>query len=386
MTAPVLNSFDLAFLRTRDARRRIGVAGALGAVLGLLYFFVAPSWYRSVLTVVPVKAQSGGVSALLGGELGGLAAAFGGSGSGTADVARISAVLQSTSVTDAVIDKFSLMSRYGASHRELARQRLWDRCAVVALPKPALVQLTCEDKDPRFVQEMLLYFAEHGNAVFRRISVSSATEEVRFLDRRIAELRKQAEESAVRMREFQEKHQIVDLEGQARALVSSFAAVNSQRIAKKMELDYARRFSARDEASARQLESQLSIMDEALRDLEVSGEALPPPSGGAGKAQPKGLFPAAMAVPKLRAEYEKLYRDRKVAEATLVFSLDRLEAARANEARDVSTFQVLDAPTLPTKRSRPRGSESVLLGALLGLAAGTVWARLKFRRPGAQAS
>lgn len=380
MTEPLLRSIDLSFLRTRDAKRRIGVAAVLGAILGLVYFVVAPSWYRSVLTVVPVKAPSGGVSSLLGGELGGLAAAFGGSGPGTADVARIAAVLQSTSVTDAVIDKFSLQTRYGASYRELARQRLWQRCVVVPLPKPAIVQLTCEDKDPRFVQEMLQYFAEYGNQVFRRISVSAATEEVRFLERRIAELRKQAEESAVRMREFQEKHQIVDLEGQARALVSSVAAVNAQRITKKMELDYARRFSTRDEASARQLESQLSIMDEALRDLEVAGEDLPPTAGNPGKGQGRGLLPAAMAVPKLRAEYERLYRDRKVAEATLVFSLDRLEAARASEARDVSTFQVLDAPTVPTKRSRPRGSESLFLGTLLGIAAGTVWARLKYRR------
>ncbi len=74
------------------------------------------------------------------------------------------------------------------------------------------------------------------------------------------------------------------------------------------------------------------------------------------------MFPAALSVPRLRAEFEKLYRDRKVAEATLVLSLDRLESARASEARDVSTFQVLDSPTLPTRKARPRGSV-VLVGA-----------------------
>lgn len=85
------------------------------------------------------------------------------------------------------------------------------------------------------------------------------------------------------------------------------------------------------------------------------------------------MFPGTLEVPALRAEYEKLYRDRRVAEATLIFALDRLEGARASEARDVSTFQVLDPPTVPTRKSRPRTSLAVLLGAAVGLLAALAW-------------
>ena len=140
-------------------------------------------------------------------------------------------------------------------------------------------------------------------------------------------------------------------------------------------------FAARDEASTRQLESQLSVVNETLRDLEVQHEDLPGPAaaGSPAKGGTRGLFPAAMAVPKLRAEFEKLYRDRKVVEATLVFALDRLEGARAAEARDVSTFQILDPPALPTRRSRPRTSVSVAVGALLGLLGGVAFEYWKNR-------
>jgi uncharacterized protein involved in exopolysaccharide biosynthesis len=85
-------------------------------------------------------------------------------------------------------------------------------------------------------------------------------------------------------------------------------------------------------------------------------------------------------VPRLRAEYEALYRDRKVAEATLVFSLDRLEAARATEARDVSSFQILDPPTLPSRRSRPKGLETVGIAAVLGLLVGLTFEWRRARR------
>jgi hypothetical protein len=336
---------------------------------------------------VPAKApSSGGIANLIGGELGGLGASVAGIAGGTADNARIAAVLQSTAVTDAVIARFNLKSRYGLATQEDARDVVWSHCGVKSLPKPNLVQLWCEDTDPAFVRDMVGYFAEFGNQMFARVGFSSASEEVRYLERRVGELRRQADEAATRIREFQEVHQIVDLDSQARAIVSSMAGLNAQRISKRMELEYARNFASPDEAGSRQLESQLSVVDEQLRGLEEKGGpgipgAKPSPAGGR-----SGLFPAALAVPKLRSEYESLYRDRKVAEASLVFALDRLEGAKASEARDVSTFQVLDPPTVATRKSRPRGSATTALGLLLGGGATTAlefWRARRRRSPSA---
>ncbi|WP_242360372.1 hypothetical protein [Anaeromyxobacter sp. SG17] len=289
--------------------------------------------------------------------------------------------MQSIEVSDAVIDKFDLRSRYRQKFQEKTRAALWRHCDVETLPKPNLVQLSCEDKDPRFVQAMLAYFAEYANRVFRRVSVSSASEEVRFLEKRVAELRQQSDDAASRMREFQEQYKIVDLDTQARAVVSALAALNSQRITKQLELDYARTFSAGDETTTRQLESQLWVMRENLRELEEPSPAAPAQtdkrSNRRGTGSRNGLFPAALEVPKLRAEFEKLYRDRKVAEVTLVYALERLEGAKANEARDVSTFLVLDPPALPTLHARPKRLQTLIGVALLGFLAAMSFEWLK---------
>jgi uncharacterized protein involved in exopolysaccharide biosynthesis len=366
MTKDPAKTIDLAFLRDRKAQMRMAAVTLLFAAVGGLYGVLAPRWYRSELVVVPGKSQrAGGLSSLLGGDLGALAGSL--DTAQGADGARIAAVLKSNAVTDAVIEKLNLKTRYSETYQELARAALWQHCAVRNLPKPNLVELSCEDQDPRFVQEMLRYFAEYGNDAFRRVNVGSASEEARFLERRVADLRQQADLTAARMREFQEKNQIVDLESQARAVVSSLAMLHGQRISKRMELGYARSFSSAEEAGARQLESQISVVDDMLRDLEEPSA----PQAQASQKRPgrsdAGVFPSALAVPKLRSEYEKLYRDRKVAEATLLFALDRLEGAKASEARDVSTFQVLDPPTVPTRKSRPKGSETTVRGALFGL-------------------
>jgi tyrosine-protein kinase Etk/Wzc len=367
-------AFDLSFLRGREAAVRVAKVTAGFLVAGLLFAFLAPRWYRSSASVVPVKAQKGsGIASLLSGDLGALAAGLDSSLGGGTDSARIAAVLKGTAVSDAVIRKFGLQERYGKSYVETTRDALWRHCDVKIQNKPNLVEMSCEDEDPKFAQAMLAHFVEHGNEVFRRVSLTSATEEVKYLERRVVELRRIADDVAERMRTFQEKHQIVDLESQAKAVVSSVATLNAQKVMKQLELDYARRYAAGDEPSVRQLESQLSVVDEKLLDMELPREPTPGKGGAGPRDRRTGLFPAALSVPALRAEYEKLYRDRKVAEATLVFALDRLEGARTSEARDVSTFQVLDPPTLPTKASWPDRPRTMAVALVLGLAAGVAW-------------
>ena len=66
-----------------------------------------------------------------------------------------------------------------------------------------------------------------------------------------------------------------------------------------------------------------------------------------------------------------------------MFALERLESARANEARDVSTFQVLDPPTVPTRRSRPLLPESVGVAAALGFALSVLYEGYRSRRAAA---
>lgn len=363
-------------LRDPAVLRRLAIITAAFALGGGLYALLAPRWYRSVLTVVPARQQRPSIAGL-GAELGGLAAGLAeGALGGSADAARIAAVLQSVTVTDAAIDEFNLLERYDEKYRELARIELWKHCEVKTLVKANLVELACEDRDPKFVQALLAFFAEKGNAVFRRVGVTSASEEVRFLEKRSAELRQLAEDSAARLREFQEKYKVVDLETQAKAVVSALASVNGQRIGKQLELDYARRYSSGDEATLQQLESQVGVLGAKLHALEEAPS--PPPAGKPGAAG--GVFPPASEVPRLRAAYESLLRDRKVAEATLVFSLQALEQARANEARDTSTFQVLDPPALPTRPHRPKRLRAVLLAAAAGLAAAVAFEAVRAAR------
>src|SRR4051812_2684000 len=82
------------------------------AMLATVYALLAPRWYESAVTLMPAASTAdagllGAASALMG-SAGGIDLP----GGPTADSDKIDSVLRSRSVTDAVIVKFDLLTRY----------------------------------------------------------------------------------------------------------------------------------------------------------------------------------------------------------------------------------------------------------------------------------
>jgi tyrosine-protein kinase Etk/Wzc len=355
------------------------IAGAVGFVLGTVYGLVTPKWYEAQLSVVPASQQKGssGLASLAGSLPVDLPFDVSGGGSGP-DVERIQAVLKSRSVTDALIEKFGLSDRYHSATMEAARKDLWHHCATKLDKKPAVVTVTCEDRDPRLARDITEYFGQIGNITLTRISESSAGEERRFLEKRLVDAKHDVEETSTRMKEFELKHRLVDIGEQSKAVVTAMATLKGELLSKQIQLSYLNSFSSEDESTAKQLRRQVSIMEDKLKSLEVdpsapenSGSDEPAPGDKkrpAKKSEP-GLFPPAMAVPDLRFQLATLYRNQKIQETLFLMLTQRYETAKVNEARDTSAFQILDHAVLPTRKSRPSASLSALIGCALALAA-----------------
>jgi uncharacterized protein involved in exopolysaccharide biosynthesis len=380
MSDPGVTSLDLLGL-IRAGWRRSALIAALTLAAAVTYALLAPKWYLAELSVVPSvtpKSGGGGMGASAVAAALDLPIDLGGGGGAGGDVERIAAVLRSTSVTDAVIAKFNLKARYEVKFLEDARIALWTHCSTKVERKPGLVSLSCEDRDPQIAKGMVEFFGEYGNVVFRRVSVSSAAEERRFLEKRVAEARKDLDEAARKRREFQEKNKIIDLTEQSRAVVSTMANLRAELVSKEVQVSYLGSFSSRDESSAEQLHRQIEALRTKLQALEETRVGVVVEEEDAQKKGRKarardgsgGIFPTAMSVPRLRFELENLFREQKVQETLFLLLTQRYETARVSEARDTSTFQVLDAPTLPTRRARPKRFVIAATGLLLGLGLG----------------
>ena len=348
------------------------VFALLGGGASLAYGQLAPKWYEAQLSVVPSQRMTDSPAMALAAKLPIAMDTM------PTDVQRIEAVLTSNSVSDAVIDKFKLQERYNESYRELTRKALWSHCWTSVDRKSSVVSLTCEDKDPKFAMELSAYFGEVGNHVFGRVSASAAREERKFLENQVVNARKDVDEASQKLREFQEKHKVVDLPEQSKAVISAMASIQGELISKQLELSYVRGFSARTEASVVQLEQQIAIMQSKLAQLEEQASvptAIPSaqPAGAKGSDAKNEFFPSAMQMPSLRFELEQLLREQKIRETVFFLTTQRFEMAKIDEARDTSTFQILDYPTLPTYKSRPKRMKILILGLMASIAVACAW-------------
>lgn len=362
MTHPSLAGLRLLFRRWR----LIGVLGVLGALAGAAYYVWTPKWYEAELLIVPKRSPSdlSPVRNVLGSLPVDLAGA---STFGQSDADRIASIVQSRSVADAVIAKFNLIERYGTGVIERARKALWSHCTTTADKKPNLVRLTCEDKEPAVARDLTNAIGQEADAAFRRIAISSAREERGFLEKRVAEAKRDLEESSAALRSFQETRKVIDLTEQGKAVVSGMAALEGDLISKQLELSYARGFAASEEASVAQLRRQIAIVSAQLQALE---DKRPAGSNATGPAEAGSkLFPPAMELPALRAELETLFREHKIRETVFLMLTDRYEARKLEEARDLSTFVVVDDAALPTFRIRPT-LRTIPAGGFAGLALG----------------
>jgi capsule polysaccharide export protein KpsE/RkpR len=221
---------------------------------------------------------------------------------------------------------------------------------------------------------MASFFGDVGNRVFGRVSASSAREERGFLENQVEKARTDVDLASQALREFQEKHQIVDLPEQSKAVISAMASIKGELISKQLELSYLTGFSSRTESGVVQLQQQISIMEAKLTQLEKAQQRQTQPSGGSADSatgsatRNSEFFPNAMDVPELRFQLEQLVREQKVRETVFSLMTQRFEMAKVDEARDTSTFQILDYPTLPTYRSRPRRTRAVMIGFGVGVA------------------
>lgn len=346
----------------------LAVFGVLGVAVAAAYAFLAPEWYTATLTVVPSQRSVETAAASLAAKLPGALDLV------STDIQRIQGVLNSTSVADEVIDKFHLQERYGERYREHTRRDLSEHCGATVDRKSGFVSLTCEDKVPEQAKAMAEYFGEVGNRAFGRVMTSSAHEERRFLEAQMVKARHDVDESSRKLREFQEAHKIIDLPEQSKAVISAMASIEGSLISKQIELSYVSSFSARTEASVLQLEKQIAIMESKLEQLEDAQHSVV--AAGSGSSMAAGsasFFPGAMNVPELRFELEQLLREQKIQETVFLLMTQRYELAKVDEARDTSTFQILDHPTLPTYRSRPRRMTIVVYGGAAGFALACAW-------------
>jgi tyrosine-protein kinase Etk/Wzc len=327
-----------------------------GVVVAIIVTLRAPTLYKSEATVMPPEQQQS--SAALLSQLGALTAFAGvGSNLGLKNPADLYiAILQTNLVADNMVKHFHLMDVYKISDQDAAAGTLRKRSKFIA-NKDGLIQISVEDKDPKFAATLVNGYADELFQQNNRLAIGAATQRRRFFEQQLAEEKDHLADAEIALKLTQQNTGVLQLSGQAENIIGQEASIHANITSHEVQLGAMLASSTEENPDVVRLRTELKGLREQLQLLQ---------KGTNGAMLSQREFPEA-GLAYIRKERDLQYHQ------TLYDLLARqLEAARIDEAKASPTVQMVDPPQVPKGKSWPKPFIFILAGFVVGTMFGCI--------------
>jgi uncharacterized protein involved in exopolysaccharide biosynthesis len=271
-------------------------------------------------------------------------------------------VIQSRTVEDRVIGRLGLMSVYWDKYLEDARKHLESNTSISTGARTGIISISVTDKKPDRAAAIAHAYVTELNQVLAEVNTSSAHRERIFLEERLQEIKQRSDADAKEFALFASENAAVDIPNQAKAMVAAGAELQSQLIVAQSEQKGLQQIYTSGNARVRAAQARV---DELQRQVNKFGGKDVDPAKDGSLAHSE-LYPSVRQLPLLGVRYLDLYRRTKVDDSIFELLTKEYEIAKIQEAREVPTAEVLDAATVPEKKSSPHRLLIMLAGALSG--------------------
>ena len=318
----------------------------LGTMIVLL---LVPKWYKSTASVFPAEKTD-----MLGLEgLSSLARNFSpgkalSSLAGNEETDRYLAILKSSTVLSAVIERFDLVTLYDYADSRYKMDKTTKELlsnVEFAVEDEGNLMISAVDKDPQRAADMANFFVDMLNKTNTELQVQNTRGNRKFIEERyqknMADLA-QAEDS---LKAFQQRYGIIAMPEQTEASIKAGAEIAGQLALKEVAVGILRRTQSADNPAV--LAAQIET-EEFRRKLDEMG-------GGAGISAGKmKIFVPFSQVPELGGEYVRRFRDVEIQYKILQFITPLYEQAKVEERRQTPSVLVLDRAQPAERKARPR--------------------------------
>jgi uncharacterized protein involved in exopolysaccharide biosynthesis len=334
------------------AKRKKAILGAAlaAALISAAVSLQLPSVYESEVRLLPPQQAQSSTSMLLS-QLGGLAGVAGAAGiKNPADV--YVSMLKSRTLSDRIIDRFSLQKHYENSSREKTRGRLQASTAIVA-GKEGIITVQVEDEDQNLVASLANGYVDELFRLTKTLAVTEASQRRLFFEHELENAKNNLVKSEVALKGAMDEHGVVSVGTEGRAQLETIARLRAQATAQEINLSSMKAFLTQDNPEYRRAEQSLSSIRAELARLE-NGRVEP----DAGAGTPRAVSTAGI-------KSIQLLRDVKYHEMLYELLAKQYEAARLDEAKDPGVIQVLDPAVKPERRSKPKRAFIVMLSTFV---------------------
>ncbi len=368
-------------------RRFVAKACLYGLVFAAIVSLLIPPKYESVARIMPPQRSGGlgGLAAMLasagedkagsaGSMVGGLISdAIGAKSTGALYIG----VLKSSSVQDAMIERFNLRKVYGVRYLKDARDELSDNSDIEEDRKSGILSIAVTDRSPKRAQEMAGAYVSTLDTLMAQLDTSAAHRERVFLETRLAQVKQDLDSASKDLSDFSSKNATLDVKEQGKAMVEGVAALEGQLIATESQLDGLKQIYTQNNVRVRALEARVDLLRQKLS--QIRGTDSKTSEAGAGDGDDFGV--SISRLPVVGLTYYDLFRRAKIEETVFEVLTKQYELAKIEEAKELPSTKVLDPPMVPELKTSPKRTLITLIGAFLAaiFAAAYVMARVQLR-------
>jgi tyrosine-protein kinase Etk/Wzc len=361
-----INLLDLIIALLKRKRMIAAVTSGVG-ILALIACLVVTPVYQGAGEILPRQESSAtsGLLAMLGSAAGAVAGLTGLAPSTPSDV--YVGLLKSYAVLDRIIDRFNLLEvykndrflgRWRTYTREDAREDLTDNALIESDSASGIITVSIQDPDPVKAAGMSNSFVDELMKLTRNLEIIEASRRRLFFEGELQKTSQALARAEEDVRSFQENTGALQLDEQARAVMTGIATLEAQVAAAEIQLKVMKTYATQNNPDIKRLQEQLNALREErkkLEEKEVSYFDL------ANSVIPTGKIPA------LGTEYLRKQREFKYQQTLWEVLLKQYEVARLDEARDSSTIQIIADATVPEKKYKPKMPLVVAVSTLVGM-------------------
>lgn len=334
-----VNSLDLLTIIARKKFYIVGIPLLAGIIAGGLSLLM-PNIYTGTASVLPPQQSQSGSSAILGqlGALGGMS----GSALGLKNPSDLYiGMLNSRTVADSIIERFKLQSVYDTKTLTDTRLTL-SSSSTIGSGKEGIIVIDVKDKDPKRAAALANGYVEELQRLTQTLAITEASRRRLFFEKQLMQSKQLLVDAEVSLKVMQEKSGLIQLNGQAEALIKSSADLRAQIASKEVALSAMQTFATGSNPEYMRARQELVGLREQLKKME------------SGLNQGSGdLLVGSGRIPEAGLEYVRRVRDVKYAETIFELMSKQFEIAKLDEAKDSSIIQVLDVAIVPDKKSKP---------------------------------
>ncbi len=336
-----------------DNRKLIARNFMLYTIIGLVVALLLPFWYTSTAVLLPPEAQGGSglnVLSMVADLPLNLSGAF---GLGNSMTSIYIGILNSRNVREAVVERLDLMTIWEEDLMEDTLRKL-DDLTRIDLTEEGLITISTTARTRKRAQSLCQAFVSELDRLNKESRLTNARYTREFIERRFKQADVDLRLAAEDLRDFQEKNGVISIEDQVVASITAAARLKAEVTASEVEQAVLAKQLSPSHQEVKTVQDKIAALRDQLGHIQFGNSGAP-----------GDMFIPFKEAPNLSLQYVFLYRDLEVQKAIYELLAKQYEHSRIQEARDTPTVQVLDSPSMPERKSKPKRVYIVLAAAFL---------------------